>query len=314
MPLRGQIMGRTAGEGAWPPRWPICAEVEPQGLGARRLLPRLLFCFVVLAGVSFSSIALAETSRIAEPNWEACRAMSGVATVLEEQPRPEDAVLNVPVRIAVYPLKWTYGQRPLRVLTLTAGRSESEMVYRDILADIEREIFAKEFEFHVTFQSFDPNDWPRVFLQHDIRPSLQKPGTDGWFLRHILPDHYRPSPIRGPIYADERRGRYEFICFGNWEWSRPRWGPPTRERLRITWVAASRNGAVNGTGVRIRCRDIDPLRGAPLPNPTMSCELELLGPLHQVRVRIASPSNEALVQALRWVRATFPNFWPPGYL
>ena len=142
MPLRVQIMGRTAGEGAWPPRWPICAEVEPQGLGARRLLPRLLFCFVVLAGVSFSSIALAETSRIAEPNWEACRAMSGVATVLEEQPRPEDAVLNVPVRIAVYPLKWTYGQRPLRVLTLTAGRSESEMVYRDILADIEREIRA----------------------------------------------------------------------------------------------------------------------------------------------------------------------------
>jgi len=314
MPLRGQIMVRAAGERASPSCRHSCTEVQPHGLGARRLLSTLWFCFVLLAGVFFPGLARAEGSRIAEPNWEACRAMSGVAAVLEEQPRPEDAVLDVPVRIAVYPLKWTYGQRPLRVLTLTAGRSESEMVNRDIVADIEREIFAKEFEFHVTFQSFDPNDWPRVFLQHDIYPSLQKPGTDGWFLRHILPDHYRPSPIRGPIYADERRGRYEFICFGNWEWSRPRWGPPTRERLRITWVAASRNEAVNGTGVRIRCRDIDPLRGAPLPIPTMSCELELLGPLNQVRVRIASPSNEALVHALRWLRATFPNFWPPGYL
>ena len=314
MPLRGQIMVRAAGERASPSCRHSCTEAQPHGLGARRLLSTLWFCFVLLAGVFFPGLARAEGSRIAEPNWEACRAMSGVAAVLEEQPRPEDAVLDVPVRIAVYPLKWTYGQRPLRVLTLTAGRSESEMVYRDIVADIEREIFAKEFEFHLTFQSFDPNDWPRVFLQHDIYPSLQKPGTDGWFLRHILPDHYRPSPIRGPIYADERRGRYEFICFGNWEWSRPRWGPPTRERLRITWVAASRNEAVNGTGVRIRCRDIDPLRGAPLPIPTMSCELELLGPLNQVRVRIASPSNEALVHALRWLRATFPNFWPPGYL
>jgi len=275
MPLRGQIMVRAAGERASPSCRHSCTEVQPHGLGARRLLSTLWFCFVLLAGVFFPGLARAEGSRIAEPNWEACRAMSGVAAVLEEQPRPEDSVLDVPVRIAVYPLKWTYGQRPLRVLTLTAGRSESEMVYRDIVADIEREIFAKEFEFHVTFQSFDPNDWPRVFLQHDIYPSLQKPGTDGWFLRHILPDHYRPSPIRGPIYADERRGRYEFICFGNWEWRRPRCGPPTRERLRITWVAASRNEAVNGTGVRIRCRDIDPLRGAPLPIPTMSCELEL---------------------------------------
>ncbi|MFM7421924.1 MAG: hypothetical protein ACKO54_19810 [Alphaproteobacteria bacterium] len=63
-----------------------------------------MFCFVLLAGISFSGIAWAEASRIAEPNWEACRAMSGVATVLGEQPRPEDAVLEMPVTVAVYTL------------------------------------------------------------------------------------------------------------------------------------------------------------------------------------------------------------------
>ena len=53
MPLRGQIMVRAAGERASPSCRHSCTEVQPHGLGARRQLSTLWFCFVLLAGVFF---------------------------------------------------------------------------------------------------------------------------------------------------------------------------------------------------------------------------------------------------------------------
>jgi hypothetical protein len=313
MPLRGQIMGGAAGAGALPSRWPICAEVEPQGLGARRLLAKLWFCFFLLAGVFFSGLAWAEASRMPQPNWEACRAMSGVAAVLEEQPRPEDAVLEVPINVAVHSFPYRradFPNRALRSLTLTAGTSRDDAVYRDILQYVEQGLASRTFEFRLTFASENPNDWPRVFLTPASETSSLQPGSDVWFSRHLFSLYNKD----GRVLVDETRGRYEFGCFDRRPTGRPIVKAPAREQPYIWWFAASRNDAADETGVRIDCRDIDPHSWAPAPRPTMSCEIRLFGPLHRIDVLMASPSTEALVRALRWLRATFPNFWPPGYL
>ena len=310
MPLRGKIMGRTAGAGALPLGWQSCAEVEPKGSGARRLLPKLWFCFILLAGVSFSSIALAETSRIAEPNWEACHAMSGVAALLEEHPRPEDAVLEVPVNIAVYALKWSYAQKPLRVLTPPTGRSGSDPTYREILDYVEQGIVTSSFRVFIDSPSIGPKDWPRISLSLAPPVHSMQQGNDIWFGRHLFSLYNKD----GRVLVEETTGRYEFGCFDRRPTGSPVVRAPVREQPDIFWFAASRNDAADGTGIRISCRDIVPITGAPLPHPTMSCNLYLTGPLHRIYVSIGSPSTEALVRALRWLRSTFPNFWPPGYL
>jgi hypothetical protein len=310
MLLRGQVMVRAAGAGALPLSWQSCAEVEPKGSGARRLLPKLWFCFVLLAGVFFSGLAWAEASRMPQPNWEACRAMSGVAAVLEEQPRPEDAVLEVPVNVAVYALEWSYGQKPLRVLTLPTGRSGSDATYWEILNYVEQGIVSSSFRVFIDSPSIDPKMWPRISLS--LAPPIHSmlPDNDIWFGRHLFFLYNKD----GRVLVEETRGRYEFGCFDR----RPSSGPvvktPVREQPDVSWFAASRNDAADGTGIRISCRDIVPIMGAPLPHPTMSCNLYLTGPLHRIYVRIGSPSTEALVRGLRWLRAAFPNFWPPGYL
>ena len=313
MPLRGQITGRAAGERAWPPHQYSCAEVEPKGSGTRRLLSTLWFCFVLLPGVFFSGLARAEGSRMPQPNWEACRAMSGVAAVLEEQPRPEDAVLEVPINITVHSFPYRradFPNRALRSLTLTAGRSKDDAVYRDILQYVEQGLASRTFEFRLTFASENPNDWPRVFLEPASQTSSFQPGSDVWFGRPLFSLYNKD----GRILVEETRGRYEFGCFDQRQTSRPVVKAPVRAQPDIWWLAASRNEGANETGVRIDCRDIDPSSWAPAPHPTMSCRLRLFGPLHRIEGLIASPSTEALVRTLRWLRATFPNFWPPGYL
>jgi hypothetical protein len=310
MQLRGQITGRAAGAGAFPLRWHSCAEFEPKGSGTRRLLPKLWFCFVLLPGVFFSSLAWAEASRITEPNWEACRAMSGVATVLEEQPRPEDAVLDVPVNVAVYALEWSYAQKPLRVLTLPTGRSGSDATYREILDYVEQGIVSSSFRVFINSPSIDPKDWPRISLSLAPPVHSMQPDNDIWFGRHLFSLYNKD----GRVLVEETTGRYEFGCFDRRPTGSPVVRAPVRAEPDIRWFAASRNEAADGAGVRIGCRDVDPIRGAPLPYPIMVCDLYLVGPLHKIYVRIGSPSNEALVRSLRWLRAAFANFWPPGYL
>lgn len=310
MPLRGQIMFRVAAAEALPLGWQSCAKVEPKGSPARRLLPKLWFYFVLLTGVFFSSLAWAEASRIAEPNWEACRAMSGVATVLAEQPRPEDAVLEVPVNIAVYASEWSYAQKPLRVLTLPEGHSNRASVYQEILDYVEQGIVSSSFRLFINSPSIDPKAWPRISLS--LAPPIHSmlPDNDIWFGRHLFSLYNKD----GRVLVEETRGRYEFGCFDRRPLGAPVVRTPVREQPDIFWFAASRNDAADGTGIRISCRDIVPITGAPLPHPTMSCNLYLTGPLHRIYVSIGSPSTEALVRALRWLRSTFPNFWPPGYL
>ena len=309
MPLRGQITGRAAGAGAWPPHPYSCAEVEPKGSGTRRLLSTLWFCFVLLHGVFFSGLARAEGSRMPQPNWEACRAMSGVAAVLEEQPRPEDAVLEVPVNVAVYALEWSYAQKPLRVLTLPTGRSGSDATYREILDYVEQGIVSSSFRVFIDSPSIDPKDWPRISLRLAPPVHSMQPGKDIWFGRHLFSLYNKD----GRVLVEETTGRYEFGCFDRRPTGSPVVRAPVRAEPDIWWFAASRNDAADGTGVRVNCRDIGPHRTPP-PLQTMSCDLHLVGPLHRIDVGFASPSNEALVRGLRWLRATFPNFWPPGYL
>ncbi|MCA3350717.1 MAG: hypothetical protein INF97_09005 [Roseomonas sp.] len=310
MPLRGQVMVRAAGAGALPLSRQSCAEVEPKGSGARRLLPKLWFYFVLLAGLFCFGLARAEGSRMPQPNWEACRAMSGVAAILEEHPRPEHAVLEVPVNIAVYALEWSNAQKPLRVLTLPEGPRNSDVVSQEILDYVEQGIVSSSFRVFIDSPSIDPKLWPRISLT--LAPPIHSmlPDNDIWFGRHLFLLYNKD----GRVLVEETRGRYEFGCFDRRPSGAPVVWTPVREQPDIFWFAASRNDAADGTGIRISCRDIVPIMGAPLPHPTMSCNLYLTGPLHRIYVSIGSPSTEALVRGLRWLRAAFPNFWPPGYL